>query len=253
MWECRCDCGNERSVPARNLRRGYTKSCGCSRIGKGLIDLTGQRFGRLTVLHRDTSKPIGRGCATYWLCRCDCGNKCSVPAHDLRRGHTKSCGCMRSELHTTHGMSRTRIYDTWHNMNRRCNNPNVACYKCYGGRGIKVCDRWKSFENFYDDMIGTYSDELTIDRINVDGNYEPSNCRWSTPSEQCRNKRTNVYITFQGKRMLQTDWAKDRGITDSAAYGYLKRHRLDGTILIEGGTNDNTEFMESRGEHCRTS
>ena len=212
MWECQCDCGNIIVAGRCNLRSGDTTSCGCSRIGNGLIDLTGQRFGKLTVLQRDTSKPIGHDCATYWLCKCDCGNECSVPAAHLRKGQTKSCGCMRaivsSKLHFMHGMSHTRIHNIWCDMNKRCNNSNASHYEYYGGRGIKVCDRWKSFENFYDDMIGTYSDGLTIDRINVDGNYEPSNCRWITMEDQARNKRTNIMITIDGETMCLAEWCR---------------------------------------------
>lgn len=255
-WVCQCDCGNVVSVFGGALRYGSKKSCGCGQgvhvgnKGQALprYDLTGERFGRLTVIRRDDSVPVGE--PARWICKCDCGNEKSIGASMLRKGFTKSCGCLRKEKTsarmTTHGMSKTRFWGIWQNMIHRCEYPSVTEYNIYGGRGISVCERWHDFTNFYNDMFDGYSDELTIDRIDNDGNYEPSNCRWSTPSEQCRNRRTNVYVTFQGKRMLQTDWAREKRILDSSAYDYLRRHRLDGTILIEGGANDNTKEMQGR-------
>lgn len=156
---------------------------------KKVIDLTGQRFGRLTVfkfyeINNDR-------CAT-WECSCDCGAKVIVNGTHLRNGNTRSCGCLQSDISASrllvHGMKGTREYNSWRSMMKRCNNPNDKAYNHYGGRGISVCERWRKFENFYADMGGR-PDGYSLDRINNNGNYEPSNCQWSTQKEQANNRR----------------------------------------------------------------
>ena len=148
-----------------------------------LVDLTGQRFGRLVVLRR--AENIGR--QTAWLCKCDCGNEKTVPMWNLRSGQTISCGCYADEVRVangkagqTHGLSYSRLYTIWIGMKQRCYYPKHKHFKRYGERGIKVCDEWKdSFETFHDwAMANGYADNLTIDRENVNGDYCPANCRW---------------------------------------------------------------------------
>ena len=158
-----------------------------------LIDLSGKQFGKLHVVQSDGQDNQGR---VFWLCRCDCGIVKRVRGVHLSNGQVVTCGCDRRKLAaekiTRHGHSvgprTTSIYTSWSQMHSRCRNPNHNRFHRYGGRGIVVCERWATFDNFLEDMGGAWRKGLSIDRINNDGNYEPANCKWSTPKEQANNK-----------------------------------------------------------------
>ena len=169
------------------------------------IDLNNQQFGRLLVI--DKSDKRGNGGEVFWNCICNCGKLSMVRAGCLISGGTTSCGCIQKQATTKHGMTKTRTFKSWDSMKQRCLNPNAPDYPKYGGRGITICQRWiDSFTNFFDDM-GERPENLSIDRINVNGNYEPSNCRWASRSLQQRNKTTSLMIEWNGKVLCAADWS----------------------------------------------
>jgi hypothetical protein len=182
-----------------------------SPLGRTTQDLTGKLFGRLTVEKFSHRKIFYRQTVLYWRCSCKCGNSITVTGSALRKGHTKSCGCYNQEVRakrfTTHGLSRTPIHQLWCAMKERCLNPKTRAWKWYGERGIQVCSRWLSFENFANDMLASYVPGLTLERINNDGNYSPDNCRWATKSEQLLNTRRTKWITVDGVRIRLFEWS----------------------------------------------
>jgi hypothetical protein len=163
-------------------------------MGK-FIDLSGQKFNHILVIER-VPRERGSTGATKWKCVCDCGKNLVITGYELKIGHTKSCGCMKVERirllnkkNYEEGFQKTSEYQSWKAMIHRCNNPNYRYYHEYGGRGISVCDRWRDFGLFLEDMGSKPSPKHSIDRIDVNGNYEPGNCRWATSEEQTRNSR----------------------------------------------------------------
>lgn len=177
-------------------------------------DLTGRRFGRLTVIEETD---VRKGGSVVWLCECECGTRKGISAHCLKSGRVLSCGCYNKEKELRHGMSHTRLHHAWQSMIDRCVNPSNKEYANYGGRGIKVCDEWLTFENFAEWAYanGFVEDikrgDCTLDRIDNNGNYEPSNCRWVDMKVQGRNRRNNVVIECNGESHCLSEWAEILG------------------------------------------
>lgn len=196
--------------------------------GHNLNDLTGQRFGRWTVRCRDYSRGQKQRKA-YWICDCDCGNTKSIRGTALVCGNSKSCGCFRIEngknINLKHGDTGSRLYETWNNMKDRCFNTRHKFYHDYGGRGITVCNEWKnSYEEFKKWALANgYADNLTIDRVNVDGDYEPNNCRWTTMKVQSNNRRSNSFLEYDGKRLTYSQWEEALGLRKRILTGRVKR------------------------------
>ena len=201
------------------------------------LDLTGKVFARLTVLGE--AEP--RGPIRHWRVICECGTEKVVAQASLRGGCTKSCGCLQREkaaaAHTTHGLSDHPLYAAWGWMRTRCRNPNFIEYDRYGGRGIKVCERWGEFTAFLEDMGPTFRPGLSLDRIDNDGDYEPGNCRWVTQKTQCRNTRRNRTITCMGETKCVAEWAEHLNISPYTLYGRLNRGWCVTRTLITGVSN----------------
>lgn len=188
------------------------------------IDITGNKYGRLTVLYRNGRNSCGK---IVWHCKCECGNETDVITSVLKSGQSKSCGCYSLECSrkrmTKHGMSETRVYKIWKDMIQRCTNKNNKNYEDYGGRGIKVCDEWLDFLNFYEwATINGYEDGLTLDRINTDNSYCPENCRWVDMFVQANNKRTTVMIEAAGITRSLHNWARIVGINPMTLYNRIE-------------------------------
>ncbi len=198
------------------------------------IDLTGKSFGRLTVVEYSHTNKHG---VAMWKCKCDCGNERIVAGAHLRSGHTTSCGCFNLEAikkrATKHGLKQTRLYNTWLHIKDRCLNSSNKDFEHYGGRGIKVCREWAdNFETFYKWAINNgYNDKLTIDRINVNGDYCPENCRWVTQKKQCNNKRSNVFLEYNGETHTLKEWSEITGICYQTIHGRYRKGKTPAEIL----------------------
>lgn len=201
-------------------------------------DLTGQKFGYLTVLEQCEKIPYRH---RYWKCQCKCGKIKSIDEYNLIKGKSISCGCYRnklvSERRSKHNMTDTRLYTIWVSMRDRCNNPNKKAYKDYGGRGIKVCNEWQNdFISFYTWAINNgynenaKSRECTIERINVDGNYEPQNCTFKNSKEQANNRRNNIIIEYNNETHTLMEWCEILGLNYKRT---LRRYH----IMINGSKN----------------
>lgn len=187
-------------------------------MGK-FLDLTGKSFGNLTVISFHSFGDKGRA---LWNCKCSCGEMCIKRSYIIQHGISTHCGCIKRQAHNkshNEAFKRTKEYRTWSGLRNRCNNIKCKKFHRYGGRGIKVCERWeKSYENFLTDMGRAPSPKHSIDRINVDGNYEPSNCKWSTAKEQCNNTSKNRIIVYSGDRKTLAEWCRDLNLSYSKTH-----------------------------------
>lgn len=214
-FNCTCSCETKRVVNLRNILCGKSKSCGCKKKEtthkRCFLDRTGDKYYHLTCIRWEY-----RNKDVYWLCKCDCGNETWVKGSNLTSGAVKSCGCARNHVNRIHGMSHTRLHQIWSKMNDRCYNPHNSKYDFYGGRGIAICKEWQGTEGFINFMNWSlshgYSDELTIDRIDNDRNYEPSNCRWATWKVQQRNTRRNKLYELNGGKYTCAELSETYGI-----------------------------------------
>lgn len=221
LWLCRCDCGVETHVAGGNLKSGQSRSCGCERIrrikeantgreflGNTFDDLTGQNFGRWVV--QELAFRVKK--RLYWTCLCECGTVKAVSSNNLKSGASSSCGCFQKEKARRgalkHGGVQHKLYRTWLGMRNRCGNPKNPSWEYYGGRGIKVCDRWQYFANFRADMEPTWQEFRSLDRIDNDGDYCPENCRWATQSEQVKNQRHSPRGTLAERGWVKLPAAK---------------------------------------------
>lgn len=195
-------------------------------MGNRINDISGQKFGRLTAIRPDGRYPSGN---IKWLCECECGNFTHTSVAALKKGQSTSCGCYSSErmaaYNTKHGGFGTRLYEIWRQMHRRCYGTNTRAYPLYGGRGITVCEEWQEYGPFRDWALANgYTENLTIDRVDVNGNYTPLNCRWATMKEQANNKRNNHRITYSGETHTVSEWADIYGVNQVKLWDRLSRH-----------------------------
>lgn len=196
------------------------------------LNLSGRVFGRLKVI----SRTLTPGKQSHWLCECQCGNTRVVRGTSLTSGHTKSCGCLHdeasavriSEQNKKHGKRKTRLYSIWSDMKKRCNNEKHWAFSNYGGRGITVCKEWQEFLPFYEwAMRNDYRENLTIDRIDNDGNYEPGNCRWVTRKVQGNNKSNNIVCVYNGKKYTITQLSEKTGVPRNTLYSRICTYKWD--------------------------
>ncbi len=228
MWKCLCDCGNYTDSRTGVLLKGRKLSCGCLQkeiaSKNQFIDISGERFGNLTAI-----EPIGKTKHNeiIWKCQCDCGKQTEATGINLRRGHAKSCGCLKGGFaskgkkksnlggkYTGVTKKSKRLYRIWIGVKTRCYNPNSGNYKYYGEKGITVCDEWlHNFQAFYDwAMANGYKDGLTLDRKDNSKGYSPDNCKWSTMKEQAQNTSQTLKLSYEGQTKTLSEWSDITGI-----------------------------------------
>lgn len=217
---CKCDCGNEKEFDLVLLTQKKAVTCGCRKWVKSQEDYNkyvGQKFGKLTVV-----KVIPREIQyspQLVECKCDCGNTTVVKVTNLKIGKTKSCGCLVREMNWIDGRKFERIHSIWVGMISRCKYEKLPAYERYGGRGIKVCDEWKDYSKFREWALANgYRDDLTLDRKDTNGNYEPSNCRWADRYTQANNTRKNVRVEYKGETHTLSEWSRITGISLTRLY-----------------------------------
>lgn len=251
MWECQCDCGNRIIVRGDKLiKKEPIQSCGCDmdrnrekngQFKKGVVlnDLTGKRFGKLTVIGLD--RIVNR--RSYWIVECECGNRKSVRGDTLKV--ITSCGCDKKRqdiinlgIANNHNMTYHPVYSIWHAMMQRCEQPNCHAYQDYGGRGIKVCEEWRDvreFAKWADENGFVPNKNLSIERKDVNGNYEPDNCCWIDRKLQARNRRITIKLNINGTERPLSEWSELYGVKHSLALSrYEKGYREPKDLFYPG-------------------
>ena len=241
-WYCLCDCGNATITTTHNLRSGDTKSCGCLHRDTLTKDISGLKFGRLKVLHRDGVDFRGR---SLWKCKCDCGNEIALPVNALTSGNTKSCGCLARDVQRKRMLDyNTKYFDEDSyilsrrllGMKSRCYNKHNRAYVNYGGRGITVCDEWNkdTFAFIKWAKSHGFKKELSIDRIDNNGPYSPENCRWVNANVQSNNRRNNRLFTIRNVTKSVAQWINHLGLPESYHKGlYSEPDHVIRPILID--------------------
>lgn len=221
-------------------------------MGKGreAIDIVGQRFGRWTVVQRVERTKTH---ATF-LCRCDCGAENVVKGVQLRRGTSKSCGCLRRELssarETTHGLSKHRLFPTWLGMMKRCYNPENPAFKDYGGRGISVCPRWHDVTNFIADVEHKAVHGFQMDRIDNDGPYSPENTRWITAAANALNRRSNVKIEYNGRTQTLFEWARELGLPPRTLWARIQKSKWPVELALSTPVKNGQKVISRGPRKC---
>lgn len=214
--------------------------------------MIGQKFNRWTIVAESEVKLNKR---TTYLCRCDCGTEKLQQGSMVKHGHTKSCGCFNreqsSKKHRQHGLSLTPIYGVWKNMMKRCNYIGSKDYYLYGGRGIAVCERWHTFQNFYDDMGDIPFPHAQLDRMDVNGDYENRNCKWATPAENQHNRRDNRLLTYRGETLCLGEWEQKTGFPRNMLHSRLSRgwtmeRAVETPPMMRGGAMK-AGYVQSKG------
>lgn len=236
QWDFQCVCGNIITETPYRVISGHKKSCGCMRYKNikhkkhvctksqrvDADSYIGKRNNRLTVVGWEKPENGGR---INLVCRCDCGNTVKILPYQFVNGGVKSCGCIRGEKRKTHGLSKDPLYGEWVAMVRRCHNPSSYNYGRYGGRGIVVCDEWRSSPAAFFDWVkqtGGRPEGMTLDRIDNNGPYAPWNCRWATSETQQCNRRANITLTYKGETKCLSEWAKEIGVCHETLRGRYK-------------------------------
>lgn len=266
---CICPvCGKRFSMKAETV--GIAHQCKECNAKSRIVDISGKRFGRLVAIEyagKITSE-ISPTTISLWKCKCDCGNQITVRYPALISGNTRSCGCLLDESRKINNVNKRKsvshdfVFEgnldnhplrlIWKSMLMRCNNPNVMGYKHYGGRGIKVCDRWSGdlgFENFVKDMGERPTPEHTLDRVDYNGDYEPSNCRWATHEAQCNNKRNNSYVVLNGEEITCAQLCKRYGFYYTYVT-YQLRQGIDINFIIKNQLRPKEERIGHAGRRA---
>lgn len=217
---CKCDCGNEKEIALICLTTGKTVTCGCRKWVKtreNYDEYLNKKYGRLTII--EIIPRTEQYAFQMVKCRCDCGNIKTVKLTYLKNGDTKSCGCLIREMNWIDGRKHERLHSVWNGMISRCKYEKLPAYERYGGRGISVCEEWKDYLNFKEWALNNgYKDDLTLDRRDNNGDYEPSNCRWVDLHTQANNTRRNVFLTYNDETHTIAEWSRITGISQNRLY-----------------------------------